>query len=536
MAWFDLCIKLLHIVTVMSAPVVQPQDCCTPCPSPVVVNVPGPAGSNGTNGTNGTNGVNAYTTLTAGFTQPASGSTVGITVANSSWMAVNENLFIGTGGYYQLTAINSPGVLTVKNLGVTGNAVAGTGIPNNSTVTPTGATGATGATGISTLNGVSPTTSKGDLMVDNGASSPSASDVRLGVGSNGKALVADSTQTTGLNYATITPNTVANSGDVAVFSAASGTPTPVGDSKLFLDATGAPQNINGTFNARGTSAVDLQPVRTNVAHVASGSNATIAGGQDNTASGPNSAALAGNGNTASGNTATISGGQSNTASNNGCTVGGGSTNTASATNATVAGGVNNNASGNYASISGGIGNAASGVGAFSTGNGNTASGNYSAAEGINTLANKFGQRSFSNGQFAAQGDCQATDIIVFNSTTNATPTNLFTDGGTGLLLLPAYTAWAFDGILIRDQQHTITNAPAVRAWQFSGVIKIGGSAATAAIVGTSPAQTDLGHDDVNGSFAVTADTVNGALQIQVTGVAATNYRWAARLRMVELAY
>lgn len=57
---------------------------------------------------------------------------------------------------------------------------------------------------VTAFNNISPTTTKGDIIVDDGTN-----DVRLGVGANNTLLMADSAQTTGLKYTTTTyPNTV----------------------------------------------------------------------------------------------------------------------------------------------------------------------------------------------------------------------------------------------------------------------------------------------------------------------------------------
>jgi hypothetical protein len=66
----------------------------------------------GTTGGAGSNGVNAFTTLTALFVQPAPNSTVTIAVANSSWAAVDQIIYIGDsiafpdpGGFYKVVSI-----------------------------------------------------------------------------------------------------------------------------------------------------------------------------------------------------------------------------------------------------------------------------------------------------------------------------------------------------------------------------------------------------------------------------------------------
>jgi hypothetical protein len=102
--------------------------CCTPCPSPTTTDIPGPPGDPGTPGTNGTNGKNAFTTVGVQFAMPTYGGTVVVTVVDSSFMAVNELVYLGvTGGAaqgtLQVTLITSPTIITLKNV-ATGNTSA----------------------------------------------------------------------------------------------------------------------------------------------------------------------------------------------------------------------------------------------------------------------------------------------------------------------------------------------------------------------------------------------------------------------------
>ena len=77
-----------------------------------------PAGAPGTNGATGNPGVNAYTTLTAPFLQPNINSTIVISVVNSSWVAIDQIIFIGpttfinAGGYYRV--INIPTLTSIE--------------------------------------------------------------------------------------------------------------------------------------------------------------------------------------------------------------------------------------------------------------------------------------------------------------------------------------------------------------------------------------------------------------------------------------
>jgi hypothetical protein len=66
---------------------------------------------------------------TAGFTQPAIGSTVTISVADSSIYDVNQNIFIISGGYYRINSIVSPTQLSIINLGGPQNAAPSTVFP-----------------------------------------------------------------------------------------------------------------------------------------------------------------------------------------------------------------------------------------------------------------------------------------------------------------------------------------------------------------------------------------------------------------------
>lgn len=77
------------------------------CPDPVITEIPGVEGEQGAAGADGTNGVNAYTITTANFTVPALGDTVTVAVANTSWMATGQNVFIAGAGYFAVTTISS---------------------------------------------------------------------------------------------------------------------------------------------------------------------------------------------------------------------------------------------------------------------------------------------------------------------------------------------------------------------------------------------------------------------------------------------
>ncbi len=85
------------------------------------------------------------------------------------------------------------------------------------------ANGGTGATtAVAAFNGLSPLTTKGDVLGNDGTN-----DVRLPAGTNGQVLTADSAQASGLKWATPTTGTVTSVSGTAPVQVATGTTTPV---------------------------------------------------------------------------------------------------------------------------------------------------------------------------------------------------------------------------------------------------------------------------------------------------------------------
>lgn len=493
--------------------------------------VPGPQGAPGTNGSNGTNGVDSFTFLAANFTVPAVNTTVTIQVVNSLWAAANQPIFIEVAGSYLVSSIPDSTHIVVVNLGYAGNASPTTVISGSRRVTPGGVKGVDGSAGGITLNQLSPTTTKGDIIVDNGSSSPLANDVRLGVGTNGKALVADSTQAAGLNYATITPNAATDKG-IPRFNGASATPVPLQTSNLIITDDGAIQSTPSGGNARGTKAVDLQVQRTGGTQVASGNNSVISGGQNNTASGQNSVVSGGSTNSATASGSAVAGGSNNGAAGQFSFCGGGQNNGANATNAAVLGGSFNGVTQSNGAILGGTLNASSGTGAAVLGGTqNTASGNYSNASGNSSVAGRYAESAQAAGLFASTGDAQTSRLVMRGSTTNATPTSLFLDGISALITLAVKTTLAFR-IMVSARRTDAASESA--AFQLLGCIdQQSGGVATTRIVG-SVGKTVIARDDVAWDVNASADTGNGALSVQVTGEVGKNINWVAMVELTQV--
>jgi len=519
----------------MSAPLPLSDSCCVPaCAEQVTVQVPGPAGQNGTNGQDGDPGINAFTTTTDSFVQPNAGDPVTVEVENSAWAANGQVVYVTTGGSYTVTGIPDATHLTLTNLDYPGNAAPATNITSPQQVSPGGLEGPTGTSPSISLNDLSPTDTKGDLLVDTGAASPSANLVRQAVGSDGQILTADSTQATGQAWKTTIPITGTDN-SILRLNGAAGTPIPLQESGLIITDAGAIQSTPTGGNARGTGAVDLQVSRSAATQVASGNNGVIAGGVNNTASASNSAVLAGNGNIASGGNSAVCAGAANNATATNSFVGGGNTNDATGSASTIGGGFNNEASTDNTTVAGGSNNLASGS-ASTVGGGllNTASGDYSTVSGGRTgVASLYGQDSYAAGRFAANGDCQFSQLIWRISTTDATPTEAFLDGAGIRAIIPLNKTWGFE-IIATGRSSVGVGA----CWKVTGAIQNNANTVTlvSAVATTMLADGTGTTWGVAGNIAVTADNVNKALAIIFTGAALTNIRFGAHAKMMEIGY
>ncbi len=494
----------------MSAPII-PTDCCNPCPTPS--QVPGPRGSAGTNGANGNNGVNAFTITNAAYSQPDVDDSVTISVVSSEWCALGENIFITNGGTYQITGIPDMGSITITNLGYTGNAAPTTIISSNSQVTPSGIIGPAGSAGANSLNLISPTTTKGDLIVDNGSNDPLASDVRLGVGTNGQILAADSAQPTGMKWASVIPSSP-NQYGVPVFATSSGSPILLADSTFLI----TPNSIHwADGDSRGTNAVDLQISRSSSGLVASGTASTIGGGTDNQV-----VSIGG----------TIIGGGSNQV-NGDYGVAGGSSNYVGGSQGTAFG--SSNSVNGEAALTLGQQNIANGLASFAIGSGCTAAVDYSSATGKSALAYLYGQRAHSAGNLVILGDAQVSTLILRGTTVDATPTDLLLDGpgGSAFPVQAATGAWMIKGTAIACRTDGAATMGSCKGFTLDGMLStVNGSLLLNNSSSGSVSASTVGTANGTITAAITMKVASDVFSIVVTG-GAMDIKWVVRLELVE---
>jgi len=132
------------------------------------------------------------------------------------------------------------------------------------------------------------------------------------------------------------------------------------------------------------------------------------------------------------------------------------------------------------------------------------------------------------------GASQSGKIVLAVNTTDATPaalTTYSTPNATNQVILPNNSAYAFHGTIVARQQASQGTASA--AWKIEGLIRREGSAGTTTLVNSATTVLD---NTPSWGMALSADTTNGGLKIEVTGAAATNIRWVATVHTSEVTY
>jgi hypothetical protein len=161
--------------------------------------------------------------------------------------------------------------------------------------------------------------------------------------------------------------------------------------------------------------------------------------------------------------------------------------------------------------------------------------NNSVAIGTRAKANILGKFAFANGAFGDNGDAQLGIFSLRSDTTDATAealtTNKSTAGTTNQIVLPNSSAYAFHGTIVARQKASEGTASA--AWKIEGLIRREANAGTTVLVNSATTVLDNTPD---WGMALTADTTNGCLKVEVTGAASTNIRWVATIDTSEVTY
>ena len=160
---------------------------------------------------------------------------------------------------------------------------------------------------------------------------------------------------------------------------------------------------------------------------------------------------------------------------------------------------------------------------------------YAVAIGNNSLSDVRGKYAFSNGSFSAVGDSQTGTLVMRCDTTDATPEVITTENSTpsyrNQVNLPDNSAYTFSGTIVARQQ--AATGTDVGAWEVKGIIRREANAGTTVLVNSVLNEINA---PTGWAVALTADTTNGGLKIEVTGVASTNIRWVATIQTAEVTY
>jgi hypothetical protein len=391
--------------------------------------------------------------------------------------------------------------------------------------------GGGGALELYAENPVSPTApvATGANAVAIGRNSAATNDRSIALGSNSNASALFSTAVGYNNAASATGATA-----VGVNSSAGG-----GYSLAF----------NGSAGSTSSSAIGHNS-GTGKATTATGSGAMALGGSYASGTDSFAAAIASNSGSygATGANSIAMGKTAKSSSNNSISIGHNSQATsiyavalgiaakATNTSAVCISGFNSLASGDTSSVLGGGRQTASGE--FSTvlgGEHNTASGGFSIACGTRAVSSTYGKVAHATGRFSSDGDAQSGEFVLRSDTTDATPEALTTDNSgaddNNQIILPNNSAFAFHGTIVARQQ--ASGGTACAAWKVEGLIRREANAGTTVLVNS--ATTILDNTPAWG-MALSADTTNGGLKIEVTGEAATNIRWVATINTTEVTY
>jgi len=141
-----------------------------------------------------------------------------------------------------------------------------------------------------------------------------------------------------------------------------------------------------------------------------------------------------------------------------------------------------------------------------------------------------------SGRYGATGDAQRARLLARRSTTDATPSSLFLDGSSARIVVPANSSGRARVVI--DARRATAGAESMTwvrevAWQRG--VAVGTTTVDVQTIGTDRGYTGGAWGAGPAwSIAITADTTNGAIDISVTGVAATTIRWVASVDWTEL--
>lgn len=185
-----------------------------------------------------------------------------------------------------------------------------------------------------------------------------------------------------------------------------------------------------------------------------------------------------------------------------------------------------------ASKASGVNTLASGILSIAEGTSSIASGDISYASGFGSVASRYGEwarSSFGPSSEPAGGEGQY-GIVDYNRTTNNnTITEIFI-GGTSpqRLTIQSGSSYRFKVTVLAR----IVSTSAVKEWEGNGLIK--NVYGTTSMVGSAISSTFGDAGLAAATVTLSADNTNDSLKVEVTGIAATQIVWYAKVEYVQI--
>jgi len=207
-------------------------------------------------------------------------------------------------------------------------------------------------------------------------------------------------------------------------------------------------------------------------------------------------------------------------------------------NGAAIGGTTNTASGSFSFAAGPSSNVASGMFSVAIGDACEATTNNAFALGHDGKSVTQGKFAYGSGKFSTVSDAQTGTFVLRRATTDATATQLTTNNGgaatTNQIILPNNSAYSFSGTIVAREQASAGSDYA--SWEIKGALLRDANAAST-VLGNGIQNKMYATSGASAwAIALTADTTNGGLKIEVTGAASTNIRWVATVNTSEVTY
>ena len=125
---------------------------------------------------------------------------------------------------------------------------------------------------------------------------------------------------------------------------------------------------------------------------------------------------------------------------------------------------------------------------------------------------------------------KTTNYILYGTTSNATPTELFRDASNTRITLNSQTTYFYEADIVARNDTTPDHA----AFKIKGAVDM----TSAAVVSELNTQKEIIHAGTSFQYdaEVVADDVNDAIGIIVTGEVGNNLRWSALVKVTEVTH